>query len=237
MKETSMAACDAVYDMMLELGLDEESAVFGDIFRAVVEAAGSGKTPISRYVERRQFGGNAISGAETYMTWRMWLDSVTEGEVGLSELLGRLLAAAAAAMEEEERANRVHDEQGTGNCADAPDPGEPAGHAGVSGNWAAGGGCPGPDPGPAETTLLGDGGEDWESEADWPSGAAAFGPESSEWGEVGLPGEEPGEAPDEASRLERREEGRRFVPPSPEHSSTYRSQSLCGGAYAKIWGY
>ena len=248
MKEPYFAVvCEAVYDAMMEFGLDEESDIFAEIFSSCVQSAAWGGTPLSQGSRRSHYAeddgdtytsGFRMSETDVYMAWRMWLDEVTEGELKLCELLDRLMEAGQRAKDEwegRERESRIHDEQGVGNGADAPDPGEPACDADLSGDRAESGGRVEPDPGQAQAELLGDGGEDWEEEADWDTRALAYRLTGPSKYEVGLSREKSGEAPDETGRVEGRKASFGRLPPPSKYSSTYRAQSLCGGAAAEVW--
>lgn len=241
--------CEAVYDEMIEAGLDEESEMFSEIFSSVVEAVVEGTTPLWRGKAHSHYeevtdgwerSGFRLKQCDVYLKWRMWLDEVTEGELRLCELLDRLMKAGQRAKEgwmKFEHDNGVFAESGNGAGSDAADPAEPACDAGMSDHGPAGGGCAEPDPGQAQTELLGDGGEDREGEADRTARAVAVGFESECGDEMGISGEEPGEAPDKTGGVEGRKTCFGSLPPISERSSTYRSQGLCGGAAAQVWRY
>lgn len=248
MKKSSVAVvCEAVYDEMMMLGLDEESDLFAEIFSSCVQSVQWGGTPLNQGSRRSHYveddgdtyhSGFRMSEVAVYMAWRMWLDEVSEGDLRLCELLDRLTEVGQQAKdewEEREREDGVSAAAGDRSGADAADTTEPAGDANVSGDRASGGGCVEPDPGQAQEELLGDGGEDRESETDWATGAAAVGPESECGDDVGIPGEGSGKASDETGRVERRKTSFGCLPPPSKYSSTYRSQSLCGGAVAEVW--
>lgn len=227
-----MRACEAIFDALVDAGLNDESQEFEDLLWAAVDCATfvpkdykSSLDPLAEAATRLR-----KPQVEVFTEWLYFVRGC--GVDNFVEMFQEVVEKGRKAID-----NGISAESGIGAGVDAADPAESAGDAGNAPYGAESGGCAEPDTRQAPAELLGDGGEDTEAQADRTTGTAAIRSESECGAEVGISGEEPGEASDETGSLEGRETCFGSLPPISERSSTYRTQSLCGGAASQIWRY
>lgn len=249
MRVSRVPICEAVYDRMLEIGLDPESEFFGDVLMAVVGLVMdttkwySEKTVLSTAVSVRWAkirakypDGEAREHApfeeEIFMEWKKALSDQIGDGLSLTELLEELEDVAQEekewleSPEEDVCEDGISVGEGAGTGAESADGPEPAGNAGSTGDRAADRGRPGTETGAIEEECLDFGEEDEETETDRILRALALGSESECRDEVGVPGEGSGEAPDETGGVEGRKTCFGSLPPMSEHRTTYRAQVL-----------
>ena len=238
--------CEAVYDRMVEIGLDDETEAFEEILNAVVEHVCAHRvygiddiSPLERGVRRKTHKIRARypdgecrecfpNAQEVFLAWRMSVTVQIGDDWKLWELLGDLEATARKAKEDWYYADRVSAGEGAGAGAGSTDGEEPLSDPDGIGDGAADRGHSESEAGAAEAELLDPGTEDGEGEADWPTGAVALRFEGECGDDLGLSGKGSGEAPHEAGSLEGRKKSFQGLPPMSEYRTTLYAQGVCG---------
>lgn len=236
--------CEAVYDRMVEIGLDDESEVFEDILNAIVQhvcerrAYGmTEKTPVDFGVSRKWHKIKARypegecrepwpNEQEIFMGWKLAVVAQLGDDWKLWELLGELEATARKAKEEWESEDGISVGEGAGTGAESADGSEPTGDEDGTCNGVADWGRAGTEAGAVEEECLDHGEEDEETETDRILRALAFGPESECRGEMGIPWEGSGEAPDETGCVEGRKTCFGSLPPMSEHRTSLYAKGV-----------
>lgn len=215
-----LLAAEAIFDAMIAAGLNDEEIEFEHMLRLCTDIAVEGMD----WNEDVLMAAADRSGEEnwclTFMTWKFWSQGA-KAET-LTDLLLDLVGEGRKAIE-----NGVFAGTATGTGAGTADAAEPAGDAGLPGDGAQSGRCAESEAGPTEAELLDYRTEDEETAADWLAGAAAVGLAQTFGPEVGIPGEGPGEASDEAGRVEGRKKSFPGLPPMSEHRTTLYAQGVC----------
>lgn len=215
-----LLAAEAIFSTMRALGLNDEDKEFEDMLRLCTDIAVEGMD----WNEDVMIAAMERAGEEnwclTFMTWKFWT-AEAEAE-SLLDLLLVLVGEGRRAIED-----GVHSGKTVGAGAGFADATESAGYEDLSGDGAPGGRCAESEAGTTETEFLGNRTEDEETAADWLAGAASVGL-AQEYGEkVGVPREGPGEASDEAGRVERRKTCFGSLPPMSEHRTTLYAKGVC----------
>lgn len=215
-----LLAAEAIFEKMEELGLNDEEKEFEDMLRLCTDIAVEGWD----WNEDVLQAGTEIAGdgnwALTFMTWKFWTDKAADSLTGL---LMDLVAEGRMAIE-----NRVSAGTAARAGAGTADTAESACDADLSCNWAESGGCAEAEAPAAETELLGHRTEDQETAANWLAGAAAVRLAQECGPGMGVSGEEPGAASDEAGRVEGRKKSFGSLPPMSEHRTSLYAKSVCG---------
>ena len=209
--------------VMRAAGLDDESGNFEDLLRAIAAAAIRSESVLEaaarREAEQHGAYGEARDETQIFMDWKFWAESC--GVKDLAQLCDEILEGA------KEYENGVFAAGGSRSDPCGTDGEKPACDPDGPCDGPADRGCPGTEAGAAETELLGERAEDWEITASWFAGATADGSEEDCRGEVGLPGEGPGEAPHETGRVEGRKKSWEGLPPMSEYRTSLYAQGVC----------
>lgn len=222
-----LLAAEAIFNAMEARKIDDEDIQFENILRLCTDIAVEGAEWNEDVLEAAARICGVESWAECFMTWKFFTAEYAEDLAGL---LLDLVAEGRNAIE-----NGVSFGEGVGVGSDAADRSEPAGDADVFGDGAAGVGCAESEAGADQAELLDHRAEDEETAADWLAGAAAVGLAQERGQDVGVSGEEPGEASDETGGVEGRKTCFGSLPPMSECRTSLYAQSVCRGTPQKVW--
>lgn len=249
MGKSAMYVQEAVFNRMEEIGLDPESELFLHIMEAVVayveageyyrpdhilaQAARQAHDRIAVKYKKGECREHTPSACELFRDWTLEVRGNTEEDWDLTALLEDLEQV--AWLEHDYRklpkeginANGVSAGKGAGAGAAAADTAEPVGNADGIGDRDADWGCGGAEAGDAEEECLDYGEEDEETTTDRILRALALGSESELRYDVGVSGEESGEASDETGRVEGRKTRFGSLPPMSEYRTSLYAQGVC----------
>lgn len=194
-----MRACEAIFDGLVDAGLDDESEAFEDILWAAVECVMFEPTSYQKTYE--PLAEHALRAkkhrVQVFCEWEYFVRGC--GVKSLVELFENVVNLGRKAI-----ADGISAEEGSGRGSDASDGAEPVGNADLSGDGSAGGGCAAAEAGADQEECLDYGDEDEETPTDRLLRAIDFGPGGPRRHELGLPREEPGEPSDTSGRVEGR---------------------------------
>lgn len=249
MKITRVPICEAVFDRMIELGLDPETDFFEDVLAAVVDYV---MQPVRWFGETNTLERAAVikwhkieaknpdgqarehqpSQEEIFVQWKKALIDQTGDDLSLTALLDELEEVAMLEKDIQELPKEDKNEdgisvgEGAGTGAESADGSEPTGDENGTCNGVADWGRAGTEAGAVEEECLDHGEEDEEAETDRILRALAFGSESECRDEMGISGEGSGEAPDETGCVEGRETCFGSLPPMSEYRTSLYAKGV-----------
>ena len=216
-----MRACEAIFDGLVEYGLNDEEQVFEDILWAAVDCATFEAKEWKKSIEPLEETAVRMKKPrmQVFCEWEYYVRGC--GVESLVQMFEKVVELGRKAIEDgisvEERSRR---------SADAADGAESAGDADLSGDGASGGRCAAADTGSDQEKRMGYGAEDEETETDRILRAIDFRSDGSCREEVGISGEEPGEPSDPPGRVEGRKAGSGGIAFTAERSTALRAQGL-----------
>lgn len=218
-----MRACEAIFDGLVDAGLDDEAQEFEDILWAAVDCATFEPKDWKKTMEPLEETAVRVKKPrmQVFCEWEYFVRGC--GVESLVEMFENVVELGRKAIED-----GISAEERSGRSVDAADGSESACDADVSGDRAAGWGCAAAETGADQAECLDYGDEDEETPTDRLLRAIDFGPGGPRRHELGLPGEEPGEASDPPGRMERREKGFGSLPPMSEYRTSLYAQGVCG---------
>lgn len=218
-----MRACEAIFDGLVDAGLNDEAQEFEDILWAAVDCATFEPKDWKKTMEPLEETAVRVKKPrmQVFCEWEYFVRGC--GVESLVQMFENVVELGRKAIED-----GLSAEEGSRRGADAADGSEPACDAHVSGDRAAGWGCAAAETGADQAECLDYGAEDEETPTDRLLRAIDFGPGGPRWHELGLSGEEPGKASDPTGRMERCEKSFGSLPPMSEYRTSLYAKGICG---------
>lgn len=216
-----MRACEAIFDGLVDAGLNDEAQEFEDILWAAVDCATFEPKEWKQTLEPLEETALRVKKPrmQVFFEWEYFVRGC--GVESLVQMFENVVELGRKAIED-----GISAEEGSRRGADAADGAEPACDADVSCYRAAGGRCAAAYPGSDQEERVGYGAEDEETETDRILRAIGFRSDGPCREEVGVPREEPREPSDAASCVEGREASSGGLAFTAERCASLRAQGL-----------
>ena len=216
-----MRASEAIFDGLLDAGLNDEAQEFEDILWAAAECATFEPKDWKKIVEPLEETAVRTKKPrmQVFCEWEYYVRGC--GVESLVEMFENVVNLGVKAIED-----GISSEERSRRGLDAVDGAESACDADLSCNGAAGGGCAEADTRSDQEECLGYRAEDEETETDRILRAIGFRSDGPRRGEMGIPGPESGEPSDTPSCVEGRKKSSGGLAFTAECSATLRTQGI-----------
>ena len=216
-----MRACEAIFDGLVDAGLNDESQEFEDILWAAVDCATFEPKDWKKTMEPLEETAVRVKKPrmQVFCEWEYFVRGC--GVESLVQMFENVVELGRKAIED-----GISAEEGSRRGADAADGAESAGDADLSCDGAAGGRCAAADTGSDQEERMGYGAEDEEAETDRILRAIGFRSDGPRREEVGVSGPEPGKPSDTPSRVEGRKASCGGLAFTTERCAALRTQGL-----------